>query len=73
MNVDGPAPGIEHVLSCQDIEGQPAELIMFNYLGRLVVVGPPGETALLDEEEVEQFVSAFNDLLAERTGETRCR
>jgi len=48
-------------ISCRDIAGRPQDIIIFADRGRVVMVAPPGETAVLSPDDVGRLRAALRD------------
>lgn len=53
------------LISCRDVSGRRRDIIVFTDRGRVVVVAPPGETAVLSVLEVGRLRAALRDAVLE--------
>jgi hypothetical protein len=49
------------LISCRDVAGRRRDIIVFTDHGRVIVVSPPGETAVLSPLEVGRLRAALRD------------
>ena len=55
----------DRLISCRDVAGRRRDIIVFADRGRVVMVSPPGETAVLTPSEVGRLRAALQDAFAE--------
>jgi hypothetical protein len=55
----------DRLIRCQDLAGRRHELIVFVDCGRVVLIAPPAETAVLTPEQVGALRAALRDTLLE--------
>jgi len=60
----------DRLVSCRDIVGRRREIIVFADRSRIVLVTPPGETAVLTPTEVVRLRAALHDAAVEAAGES---
>jgi len=53
------------LISCKDVAGRRRDIIVFTDRGRVVIVSPPGETAVLSPLEVGRLRAALRDAVVE--------
>jgi hypothetical protein len=59
----------DRLISCRDVAGRRREIIVFADHGRVVMVSPPGETAVLTPLEVGRLRAALRDAILEAAGQ----
>jgi hypothetical protein len=57
------------LISCRDVAGRRRDIIVFTEGGRVVVVSPPGETAVLSPPEAKRLRAALQDAAMEAATE----
>ncbi|MGH3992802.1 MAG: hypothetical protein ACRDSN_10120 [Pseudonocardiaceae bacterium] len=55
----------DRLISCRDVAGRRRDIIVFPDRGRVVMVSPPGETAVLTPLEVGRLRAALRDAICE--------
>ncbi len=55
----------EWVVSCRDIAGRRRDVTVFVRQGRVVLVAPPGETAILSPLDVGRLRAALRDAVVD--------
>jgi len=55
----------DRLISCRDVAGRRRDIIVFTDRGRVVMVSPPGETAVLTTLEVGRLRAALRDAVVE--------
>ena len=58
----------DRLISCRDVAGRRRDIIVFADRGRVVMLSPPGETAVLTPVEVGRLRSALREAVIEATG-----
>ncbi|HEY0637292.1 MAG TPA: hypothetical protein VGD67_06570 [Pseudonocardiaceae bacterium] len=53
------------LITCRDVAGRRRDIIVFTDEGRVVMVAPPGETAVLSPLEVGRLRAALRDAVVE--------
>jgi len=55
----------DRLISCRDVAGRRRDIIVFTDRGRVVMVSPPGETAVLTPLEVGRLRAALRAAVVE--------
>jgi hypothetical protein len=58
-------PRKDRQVACRDLAGRRRNIVMFVEAGRVVLIAPPGETAVLDVLEVGRLRAELRDAIAE--------
>ncbi len=53
------------LISCRDVAGRRRDIIVFTDRGRVVLVSPPGETAVMSPLEVGRLRAALRDAVVD--------
>jgi hypothetical protein len=53
------------LISCRDVTGRRRDIIVFTDSGRVVLIAPPGETAVLAPLEVGRLRAALRDAIVD--------
>ncbi|MDI2030908.1 hypothetical protein QFW96_19910 [Saccharopolyspora sp. TS4A08] len=61
-------PNQEWHISCRDVAGRRQDMSVFVNHGRVVIVSPPGETAVLSPLEVGRLRAALRDAVVTAAG-----
>lgn len=59
----------DRLIGCRDAAGRRRDIIVFTDRGRVIMVAPPGETAVLTPLEVGRLRAALRDAAVEAAGE----
>lgn len=62
---DGVAVRKDWLISCRDVAGRRRDIIVFTDRGRVVMVAPPGETAVLTPLEVGRLRAVLRDAVVD--------
>lgn len=57
------------LVSCRDVAGRRRDIIVFTDGGRVVLIAPPGETAVLAPLEVGRLRAALRDAIVDASGD----
>ena len=55
----------DYLITCSDVIGRRRDIVVFAERGRVVMIGPPGETAVLEPLEVGRLCAALRDAIAD--------
>jgi hypothetical protein len=58
-------------IACRDLAGRRQNIVVFADAGRVVLIAPPGETAVLDLLEVDRLRAELRDAIAEAAEHSR--